>query len=119
MSDHLVDMKLTKKESKAEVATDSKGPRYPYGLSISLDDESLKKLGFDSLPDVNDQFIVVGVGPVTSVRQSERESGSDRSIQIQLQKLEVGPAVKGGAATDSALAAVSKGVDDANKAKRS
>jgi len=118
MSDHLVDMKLTKKESKAEVATDSKGPRYPYGLSISLDDESLKKLGFDSLPDVNDQFIVVGVGPVTSVRQSQDEDGADRSFSIQLEKLEVGPAVAG-AATDTALAAVNKGVDDANKSKRS
>ena len=117
MSDHLVDMKLTKKEAKDnEVAPES--PRYPYGIQISLDDEELKKLNFDSLPDVGDEFIVVGVGPVTSVRQSEREAGSDRSISIQLQKLEVGPAVRGGAATDSALAAVSKGVDDANKSRK-
>jgi hypothetical protein len=119
MSDHLVDMKLTKKEAKHEIACDSpKGPRYPYGLQIDLDDEALKKLGFTSLPDVGDEFIVVGVGPVTSVHEREDEDGTDRRFQIQLQKLEVGPAVAG-AATDTALAAVSKGVEDANKSKRS
>ena len=119
MSDHLVDMKLSKKEAKHEVACESpKGPRYPYGLQISLDDESLKKLGFDSLPDVGDEFIIVGVGPVTSVHEREDEGGTDRNFSVQLEKLEIGPAVAG-AATDTALAAVSKGVDDANKAKRS
>jgi hypothetical protein len=117
MSDHLVDMKLTKKEAKDnEVASES--PRYPYGLKINLDDEELKKLGFDTLPDVGDEFIVVGVGPVTSVHEREDQDGTDRSFSIQLEKLEVGPAVKGGAATDSALAAVSKGVDDANKSRK-
>lgn len=112
MSDHLVDMKLTKKQAKNENEMSVELPKYPFGLSINLDDESLKKLGFDSLPDVGDEFIVVGIGPVKSVRASENENGSDRSFSIQLQKLEVGPADTGG--IKSAEDAVSAGIKQAD-----
>lgn len=86
----LTNMKRSKKERKnAEVAFDE--PQFPFGLSITLDDESLSKLGIKALPAVGEQMIVVGVGPVESVSQNER-SGSkrNRSVTIQLEQLEVG-----------------------------
>ena len=110
MSDHLVDMKLSKKDSNAEVALDSeKGPRYPYGLAISLDDSSMKKLGFDELPAVGTKMIVVGIGKVTRASENRRQGGVDRDMSIQLERLEVEPFVK---PDDTAVGAVTKALKE-------
>ena len=106
----LTDMKQSKKVAKgndATVASDS--PRYPYGLDLDLDTESLKKLGIGELPTVGTEMIVVGVGVVTSASTSERVEGkADRNITIQLQKLEIGNLVE----NKTAEAAVSKAIKE-------
>ena len=109
----LTDMKLSKKEAKAEheISTND-GPRFPHGLTIHLDDDSMKKLGFDSLPDVGEEFIVVGVGPVESANEHKRQNGVDRSMSIQLQRLEIGPV--DGDDEDSLSAAIDNAIEDAN-----
>ena len=110
----LTDMKMSKKQVKGEfeVSPAENGPRFPHGLSISLNNDSLKKLGFDSVPDVGEEFIVVGVGPVTHASEHKRQNGTDRDVTIQLQKVEVGPVDDG--EIKSAFDAVSSGIDDAN-----
>ena len=113
MSAHLVNMKLSKKEAKNEFEpTPDKGPRFPHGLTIRLDDDSMKKLGFDSLPDVGEEFIVVGVGPVESANEHKRQKGVDRSMSIQLQRIEISPIAGGN--EESMAKAIDDAIDDAN-----
>ncbi len=67
--------------------------KYPYGLSVSLDDESLKKLNID-LSDfsVGDEVEIHACAKVKSLRQSESEgSGKDSSMELQITDMCVEP----------------------------
>ena len=112
MSHNLTNMQLSKKQSKAEVCCtdDEKGPRFPYGLSISLDDDSLKKLGFDTLPAVGTEMIVVGIGKIRSASENRSQRGVNRDVSIQLERIEVEPFEK--AANKTAVDAVTKAIKD-------
>lgn len=117
MSKHLTDMKLPKREKNthAEVACDSPdedAPRYPYGLTITLDDPEISKLNL-KLPEAGEQYIVLGVGSVTRVSQTDNKRGKDRSITIQLEKIEVGPVKTG--KIKNAVDAVSAGIKQADE----
>jgi len=79
-------MKLSKQESKeATTPGVEKGPRYPYGLCISLEKETLDKLGMSKLPKVGSTITVSARAKVESV--SERDStggGKHRSMSLQI-----------------------------------
>lgn len=71
-------MKLTASEAKHEsmlMCCDSK-PTYPYGLQISLNDESLEKLALAELPDVGIQMTLTAKVTVTAV-SSNQQQGKD------------------------------------------
>lgn len=107
----LVSMKLSKKQSKREFEIEPEsGPRFPHGLSLNLNDESLTKLGIDKLPAVGKKLKVVGIGVVTSVSQHEGRNRKNRDITIQLQNLSVDAATK-----KSAIDALDEGVADATE----
>lgn len=85
----LVSMKNTKKEQKkssgAMVSSDSNGDPHPYGLTLSLEDDSLTKLGIDTLPKVGATVEVRGRAKVESVSQNESgTSGVSRSVRLQI-----------------------------------
>lgn len=86
----MVDMALTPEESAEMVSpappTKPKGPRYPYGLCISLDNESMEKLGLDKeeLPDIGDMIHFMAMATVTSVSSSKVEGGDD-CCRVELQ----------------------------------
>lgn len=64
------------------------GPDYPYGLTLRLEDEHLKKLGISSLPKVGTSMAIEATCKVTSVSSNESERGSSRRcIELQIQKL--------------------------------
>lgn len=112
MPHNLTDMKLSKKQAKNEVCCtdDEKGPRYPYGLGVSLDDDSLKKLGFSKLPAVGTEMIVVGIGRVTRASESRSQSGVNRDVSIQLERVEIEPFKK--SANKTAVDAVTEAIKD-------
>jgi len=92
----LVDMKLTKAESKDRIpsceTSEDKGPKYDYGLEIRLDTRSLKKLGIDKLPSVGDTMKLEANVRVDAVREEEhiregKESEPDRNVTLQIQKM--------------------------------
>jgi len=86
----LVDMARTPAEKKAAeklYSIPSKGPDYPYGLTIRLEDSDLKKLGYDELPDVGDECYFYVVCKVTSVRSNATENGGDRSVELQITEM--------------------------------
>ena len=111
MSDHLVNMRLSKKQSDEGAAISSpKGPQFPYGLQISLNEDSLKKLGFDELPAVGTEMIVVGVGKVTRASENRSQDGIHRDVSIQLERIEIEPLDDG--SDHTAVEAVSKAIKD-------
>ena len=82
----LTSMKRSKPESsETEVET----PEYPYGLSISLDDESMNKLGLGELPAVGDEMMVMAKVKVKSAGESEYE-GEEKSRNVTLQITDMG-----------------------------
>ncbi len=113
---NLVSMKRTKKDKKrhnSDHAISESGEDFPFGLAISLDDESLTKLGIKDLPAVGTAMIVVGVGKVESVSERSDERRVSRNVRIQLEKLEVGPLKAGKLGPETAVDAVSKAIKEA------
>lgn len=95
----LVNMAKTPDEVKkdladypASVAGSAKptGPMYPYGLCISLDDETLKKLGLDGdMPGVGDIIQFNAIAKVTSVSENEREGTDGAKTQCRRVELQI------------------------------
>jgi hypothetical protein len=91
----MIDMKL-KPEAKTMLgeAVEADSPEYPYGLRISLDNESLTKLGIAELPLIDAEFKVIALASVVSVSQHESQ-GSDkphRSVDLQIEMMQLAPA---------------------------
>ena len=80
-------MKLNESEQKeyAQPSVMSGMPLYPWGLQITLDDESLKKLGLKELPKI-DQVMEfrckAQVVSVTARKETDEENCECVSLQI-------------------------------------
>jgi len=99
----LVDMKVDAKaraeKQTATVAMDA--PEYPWGLSLTLDEDALAKLKLEELPEVEESYMLVAKVKVTAVRSDESRSGKNRSVSLQVTAmcLEEAPKGKSAAAT--------------------
>jgi hypothetical protein len=84
-----VDMKLSPKEAKAEMMPSEKdGPRYPWGLTLNLDDDALEKLGMSKLPEVGETYPLAATCEVTAVSASDTQGGGvRRSLTLQITAL--------------------------------
>ncbi len=113
MSIHgLKSMKRTKKDRENSDHAGAIGEsKFPFGLSINLDDESLSKLGMTKLPAVGEEMIVAGVGKVESVSERSDSNRKSRNVTIQLEQLEVGP-LKAGKSIKTATDAVTEAIKD-------
>lgn len=83
----LVNMQQSAEEAKEDsgVADPSDAPRYPYGLELSLDEESLAKLGMTAPPAVGTVFNITAKVVVTrsaSYHTQGKETESSSSWQI-------------------------------------
>lgn len=85
-------MQMSKDEIKeASMCSPSESKvQYPYGLSITLDDESLKKLGMlDALPAVGSEIQLTAKATVTSVSQNARAEPGDVADKEQRLSLQI------------------------------
>lgn len=64
-------------------------PKYPYGLRISMCDESLKKLGINELPALGAKFTLRAVCEVDSTSQYQEKDGADRTLGLQITAMEL------------------------------
>lgn len=94
----MIDMKLERKPKQGDTmlgaAVESDAPEYPYGLRISLDSESLKKLGITDLPALDSEHKLVALVCVVGTSQHESQ-GSDephRSVELQIEQMTLKPA---------------------------
>lgn len=89
----MIDMKMTPEEAKAEYGAptasgDPDLPKYPYGLSLSLCDEILAKLGIGLMP-VGTTLALRAVVEVTSQGLREDQDGKDLNMQLQITQMEL------------------------------
>jgi hypothetical protein len=88
----MIDLALTKKEKTERMSPKAfgmQGPDYPYGLTLRLDKEQIKKLGLSY--DVGDECQIVAIAKVTSKSKHEHKDGDgSESIELQLTKMGVG-----------------------------
>ena len=89
----LTNMKMSEEESTeyAQPTALAEKPMYPYGLCLSLNKETLEKLGI-ALPEVGSEMSITAVATVQSVRMSESAEGEpDRCVELQITDLSVAP----------------------------
>lgn len=82
----MASMKLSEKEAKAysEPMAVGDAPKYPWGLCLHLDSETLKKLGINELPAVGKKLTIVAQVDVVSVGMSQQRDG-DKETRAELQ----------------------------------
>lgn len=81
----MINMKSNEKQSATLLSeAQSNEPDYPYGLRISLDEESLKKLGITDLPEVGQAMTLQARVEVVSVSQYEHTEGKSRDMSLQI-----------------------------------
>lgn len=85
----LSDSEIKERNSPASIV--SEGPRYPWGLGIQLEDETMGKLGIAGLPKVGDVLMVQARVKVTGAMENEHEHGKHRSAQLQIVDMGIGP----------------------------
>lgn len=89
----MIDMTLTAEESKQEdccvPASGGDGPKYPYGLSLSLDNISLTKLGI-GLPEIGASLTLSAKVTVTNVSTHQEQDGDmERSCSMQITDMQL------------------------------
>lgn len=91
----MVSMERTEAEKKNDksqglaVPSPSDGPDYPYGLSVELRDESLKKLGIKELPEVGTKMVMECEVEVVRTSQRAGKDSADREVGFQIVKMKL------------------------------
>lgn len=89
----MMNMKMSPKEAKELTnPTPADAPQYPYGLSISLDEEAMQKLGITALPKVGESMQLVARVEVCSTSQYSTQGGEQESnLSLQITDMELAP----------------------------
>lgn len=83
---------------------------YSYEHRITLDQDTLDKLGITDTPNVGDQYHVLGHGEVTSVSSHTSPGDKSTRVELQLKRMGMKPKAAGG---NGLLGAVNAGVKQA------
>lgn len=87
----LINMQQSAEEAKEQnEPAVSEAPKYPWGLCITLNDDSLEKLGVKSLPAVGSQVTIVAKADVSRVSGYQTQGGdSEASLDLQITDMQV------------------------------
>jgi hypothetical protein len=88
----MVSLKLSKKKKKEnyvpEVSIKSQ-PDYPWGTSLRLENDLIKKLGVEGMK-AGDMVSITGIGKVTEIHVTDRDKEKKyESMEIQIQEIEI------------------------------
>lgn len=89
MPSKLVDMALTTQEQAESINkmpyAHGNAPKYPYGLCLCLNNETLEKLNVDRADwQIGDVFDLRCMAKVTSISENENDSGKDCRVEMQI-----------------------------------
>lgn len=89
----MVNMELTEKESKKDTveSMENQMPKYPWGLSISLDNDSLEKLGMEDEDfEAGQEFTIECRVKVMGFSEDETiNDGVRKCVRLQITEMEV------------------------------
>lgn len=91
-------MRMTAEEAKdyygPATSSSADAPLYPYGLCVSLNDATVKKLGI-ALPAVGTKMVLTAIVEVNSVRQHKEQGGdTNTGVELQITEMELQPETK-------------------------
>ncbi len=100
----LINMQSSAEEAKEYVQPSAEdAPKYPWGLCVTLDDDSLEKLGVSSLPAVGTEVTIMAKAIVTAARENATQGGeSEASVDLQITDMRVDGMDAGGAEAEAA-----------------
>jgi hypothetical protein len=92
MATTLINMQQSAEEAKEYTEPKaSDAPKYPWGLCITLNDDSLEKLGIDALPAVDVEVTIIAKAIVSRTSEYQTQGGeSERSLDLQITDMQVG-----------------------------
>ena len=88
-----IDMTQSKEEAKeyGDSLMEGDAPKYPYGLKITLNDESLAKLNLTQLPAIGTKLQISATAEVCSTSAYQDQSGeAETSMSLQITAMELG-----------------------------
>ena len=87
----LINMENTPQEAQQMVSpTASDAPKYPWGLCITLNDDSLDKLNVKTLPAVGTEVTIVAKATVSRTSENATEgSGNCASMDLQITDMQI------------------------------
>jgi hypothetical protein len=90
----LIDMKNTVKTKDSSLVSPVEQAEYPYGLRISLNNDSLKKLGITELPAIDSEHKLIALVCVVGLTMNESAGEGEpyRSVDLQIEQLALMPA---------------------------
>lgn len=91
----LIDMKRTVKSEKSTMLAEETRDEYPWGLRISLDGETMAKLGMTELPKIDAEFKLVALVCAVSISENETSDGeARRNVELQIEQMMLMPAAE-------------------------
>ena len=87
----LINMQNTPAEAQQMVnPSATEAPRYPWGLNICLNDDSLEKLGVKALPAVGTEVTIIAKATVAATRENATEGdGTHSSMDLQITDMQL------------------------------
>jgi hypothetical protein len=80
---------ITDTETKDMVSEATLGPkqpeRYPYGMCLHVDAQTMKKLEMEALPPVGAKFMILAMAEVKEARMD----GEDKSFALQIKEIDM------------------------------
>ncbi len=91
----MIDMKRAAEAEDSTMLSPKMKDEYPWGLRISLDDETLTKLGMTELPKIDAEYKLVALACVVSISQNESAEGAPRRhVELQIEQMVLAPAAE-------------------------
>lgn len=87
----MINLKLTAQEQKQDALDEAQDtPAYPYGLQLHLDDDTMKKLGIDAMPQVGASIQFTANANVCGARaRAEGDGGTEASMDLQITDMQI------------------------------
>lgn len=87
----LINMQQTAAEAKEYTEPSiADAPKYPWGLCITLSNDSLKKLGVKAMPAAGTVVTIVAKAEVAGTRETQTQGGeTESSMDLQITDMQV------------------------------
>ena len=84
----MIDMKRQSEAEDSTMLAPKMRDEYPWGLRISLDNETMVKLGMTELPKIDSEFKLVALACAVSISENETSEGEPRrNVELQIEQM--------------------------------